>query len=80
MIKIPLFIGFTFSSPTKSISVFLQQIRKRPLTDFTVSFNLPYLGTLPGTVTLLLRSFLLIWLVPQFLCLYLTALRHHLYH
>ena len=31
--------------------------RKRPLTDLTFSFNLPYVGTLPETVKLLLQSF-----------------------
>ena len=32
-------------------------IRKRRLTDLTFSFSLPYLGTMPETVTLLLRFF-----------------------
>ena len=39
------------------MSIFLQYIRRRRLTDLTFSFSLPYLGTIPETVTLLLQSF-----------------------
>ena len=55
--------------------------RKRPLTDLTFSFNLPYVGTLPETVKLLLQFFLqLIWLVRQFLWLYFAPLSYHFYY
>ena len=47
------------------------------MADLTISFNLTYLGTVPKTVTLLLKSF---FIVRKFLWLYFVDLNHHLYH
>ena len=41
-------LGFTFSWRRKRMSIFLQYIRKRWLTDLILSFNLPYLRTILG--------------------------------